>query len=255
MHFGRVGMLSRPCGVSVFDDYALPANYGEPEPPAQQKAPERPRMRVVPNANEMPTPTHVEAYGSLGVPRMSGYGAEAVYPVSLPMRKGRSSADDVRVLQGILRSKRYDLGTTGGGTGIDGDWGDKTSAAVKAEQYRYGLPIDGNTVDQTLWDRMTNRVATVESAPAPAPTTAVDVATSGVLGLLQGLTGQTQPGTTFQPSAASDTSSVSTNGGSQDDTNTQTGTNWMPWVLAGVGVLAIGGLIYVVTRKSEKDEE
>lgn len=250
MHFGRVGMLSRPCGVSVFDDYALPANYGEPEPPAKQKAPERPRMRVVPNADEMPTPTHVEAYGSLGVPRMSGYGAAAA--VTLPLVKGRAILDHVKALQSVLLSKGYYLGTTGDGRGIDGDWGDLTTAAVEGEQAKYGLTVNGDYVDAALWAKMT-AVAQPSAASAPKQTTTaggVQVATSGVLGLLQGLTGQTQPGTTFQPSTASDAAAAS-----GDKDTTESGTNWMPWVAAGVGVLVIGGIIYAVTRKSDKDEE
>ena len=238
----------------MFDDYALPANYGEPEPPSKQKAPERPRMRVVPNADEMPTPTHVEAYGSLGVPRMSGYGAASSL-VTLPMVKTTSSAADVKYLQSVLKGKDYNLGTTGQfKDGVDGDWGSLTSAAVRDQQRRFGLPQNGDYVDATLWNKMLGMSEAAPAASEPQRTTGVDVATSGVLGLLQGLTGQTQPATTFQPSAASDTSSVS-NGGAKDDDNKDAGTNWMPWVLAGVGVLAIGGIIYAVSRQSSKDEE
>jgi hypothetical protein len=59
------------------------------------------------------------------------------------LRKG-DEGDDVTELQKALKGFGYDLGTYGAGKdGIDGDYGAKTVAAVKAFQTQYGLEVDG----------------------------------------------------------------------------------------------------------------
>ncbi len=74
----------------------------------------------------------------------SGAAAAPAYKLGeRTLRKG-DKGDDVAELQAALASLGYELGTYGPQRdGIDGDYGSKTVAAVKAFQQAAGLTVDG----------------------------------------------------------------------------------------------------------------
>lgn len=60
-----------------------------------------------------------------------------------PLKKG-STGNRVKLLQHLLVDRGYNLGTTGTSkNGVDGDFGAKTHAAVRAYQSKKGLAVDG----------------------------------------------------------------------------------------------------------------
>lgn len=73
------------------------------------------------------------------------------------LRKG-STGDEVKELQQKLTTLGYSLGA------IDGDFGDKTLAAVKKFQSDYSLDVDGVVGNQT-WTALDNAVAAKSSVP------------------------------------------------------------------------------------------
>ena len=83
------------------------------------------------------------------------------------MRKG-DKGPYVEELQGDLVQLGYDIGTYGPNKdGIDGSFGAKTEAAVKAFQKTRGLTADGNVGEKT-WDALDAAVGP-EPGPAPEP--------------------------------------------------------------------------------------
>lgn len=68
-------------------------------------------------------------------------------PASTPLLKNGSRGEDVRRLQEILKQLGFDPGP------IDGIFGPKTEAAVKAFQKKYGLVVDGIVGPQT-WRKL-----------------------------------------------------------------------------------------------------
>jgi hypothetical protein len=64
------------------------------------------------------------------------------------LRKG-SKGEQVKALQRNLHSLGYDLGSNP----VDGDFGSKTDAAVRAYQKKYGLTVDG-IVGQQTWNKL-----------------------------------------------------------------------------------------------------
>ena len=90
------------------------------------------------------------------------------------LRRG-DAGDGVLALQGALARLGHDLGATGAARdGVDGAFGDRTQAAVRAEQERAGLTPDG-VVGPETWGAIAARVSpeiapTADSAtPADAP--------------------------------------------------------------------------------------
>lgn len=80
----------------------------------------------------------------------------------LPLVKG-DEGDDVAELQTVLKNLGYDLGAYGANKdGVDGDYGSKTVAAVKAYQSANGLTANGK------YDEATHAVMS-GATPAPAP--------------------------------------------------------------------------------------
>lgn len=81
----------------------------------------------------------------------SGLASEYSEWALMPTLARGSNGHDVMVLQVLLLEMGYDLGTYGtAGNGVDGDFGKKTEAAVKAFQVDHGLFADG-IVGQTTW--------------------------------------------------------------------------------------------------------
>ena len=92
------------------------------------------------------------------------------------LRRG-DAGDGVLALQGALARLGHDLGATGAARdGVDGAFGDRTQAAVRAEQQRAGLTPDG-VVGSETWSAIAARVspeiaptadsATPDDAPRP----------------------------------------------------------------------------------------
>jgi len=224
----------------VFDDYALPENYGYDEPKKQSygapPAPERPKMRVVPNPGE-------ENYGAVGyapppVAAANEYGAAsaaaqqaAQLAKTQPTVTPTSAASDIKALQRAL------------GINDDGDWRGQTTTALRAKQVAAGLA----QVDQTtpeLWAFLiggSEGLAEYRRQQKQA----------GIVGGIEQVTDII--GNIFKPSEQSIPPT-----GTQPVSNTgapapATGADWGKYALIGVGVLAIGFAVWAVTSSSNKE--
>lgn len=97
------------------------------------------------------------AWTHYAIPR--GLGGDTPMPWRPTIRKG-SRGEDVRYVQEILKKLGYDLGASG----VDGIYGNKTVAAVKAFQKAHGLVADGITGPMTYQ-------ALEQAEPGPEPST------------------------------------------------------------------------------------
>ena len=75
---------------------------------------------------------------------------EATVSIVLNELKKGSKGEQVKALQRMLHAMGYNIGTV---NPIDGDFGSKTDAAVRAYQKKYGLVVDGVVGKQT-WSKL-----------------------------------------------------------------------------------------------------
>ena len=75
---------------------------------------------------------------------------EATVNIVLNELKKGSKGDQVKALQRMLHAMGYSIGSI---NPIDGDFGSKTDAAVRAYQKKYGLVVDGIVGNQT-WTKL-----------------------------------------------------------------------------------------------------
>ena len=75
---------------------------------------------------------------------------EATVNIVLNELKKGSKGDQVKALQRMLHAMGYNIGSN---NPIDGDFGSKTDAAVRAYQKKYGLVVDGVVGKQT-WSKL-----------------------------------------------------------------------------------------------------
>ncbi len=93
---------------------------------------------------------------------------ETVYHLGdRPLHKGMYDAPDVGELQTLLLQLEYDLGSWG----ADCDYGEKTAAAVKQEQAKFGYPQTGDADIPTI-DAIKAHAA---GKPIPAPSQHVEI--------------------------------------------------------------------------------
>ena len=86
---------------------------------------------------------------------------------------GNPDTADNKELQAKLKALGHDLGTSGpNGDGIDGGYGTKTTAAVKAEQGKAGHAQSGS-LDVKLW-RVLDAPPVPDPGPDPGPGEPVD---------------------------------------------------------------------------------
>lgn len=77
------------------------------------------------------------------------YGRETRVSVKVPVLKKKAKGDAVRALQGVLNAHGFDCGE------VDGSFGAKTDAAVRAFQKARGLAVDG-IVGEDTWTALLN---------------------------------------------------------------------------------------------------
>jgi len=99
-------------------------------------------------------------YENVGSDPVQEPAKEDVKPWMPTVRKG-SKGDAVVQMQTILYRLGYDLGSYG----IDGDYGKKTEAAVKAFQRDHGLAVDGVCGPMT-WDALQKAMNQINGLPA-----------------------------------------------------------------------------------------
>lgn len=107
--------------------------------------------------------------------------------------KTGSSGEEVKKLQQALQEKGYDLGSFG----VDGIFGAKTDAAVRAYQKDNGLSVDGIAGEKTLGSLYAAAQTPQELAPEEPPKADVPVYTPSYEGLLTSLEEKLQKGQDF----------------------------------------------------------
>jgi hypothetical protein len=264
-------MLCLTYGVRVFDDYALPANYGygggdasqladlaRSDVPAgtqsyggvvvteapQATAPERPKMRIVPNPGEErqyaqpQAPVAQTQYAGTQTPAELAASTAATRPRVSP----QSPMNDIKSLQQAMVAKGLKIGTT---TNVpDGIWGPTTSQSLRNYQNLFGLQ-QVDVADGATW--------AVLLAPRNEETAALSAFNSRNRGanIASGLTAFADgiltaikppaPNATFQPSTVS------------GNTNTPppSGSGWQTYALVAGGILLLGGVVYLATRSND----
>jgi peptidoglycan hydrolase-like protein with peptidoglycan-binding domain len=154
---------------------------------------------------------------------------------------GNSKRADTEQFQRLLVAAGF--GAYLGSKGADGFFGAKTSDATKAYQASKGLSATG-AADQATWDalRGTGAAAGAGAGTDPAKTASWQEGLGTFAsGLAQGVAGMFTGGTAQAATGAGSMISPTTIGSSKK--------SMMPWVIGGVSILAVGGLVYYMSTK------
>lgn len=270
----------------MFDDYALPSNYGYGDGDASQlgdlaradavagvggngfgavvakdvtprTVPERPRMRVVPNEWEQSAPpapaiAHPIILDDPEGMRAYGYGG---YGVMSAAEQAAAMAKTAPVVtpqsqHTDIRRVQENLKSKGfnlGPTGVDGGWGGFTRTALSEVQRRNGLPIQ-DKVDGPVWAALLVSKQTDENAAV----TAFNKSGGGdkffsASGLTAGLEGLLSVIKPPAPQQQFQTGpQQQVSGGGTQQQDA--GSDWKTYALIGGGVLLVGGLLYFAFR-------
>jgi hypothetical protein len=141
-------------------------------------------------------------------------------------------------LQRLLIAKGY--GSFLGEWQDDGDYYTSTKNAISAFQGASGLPVTG-TATQATWDALRGAGAPGTAGGAPAKKTSWQEGLGTFAsGLAQGVAGMLGGGTA---------AAATTAGGVPVTSMAAPKKSMMPWVIGGVSILAVGGIVYYMSTK------
>lgn len=264
-------MLCLTYGVRLFDDYSLPADYGygggtpsqladlaRSNVPAgtyggvvvtdapQATAPQRPKMRIVPNPGEERQYAQPQAHAPHAPTQYAGQQTPAELAANqaatMPRVTPQSSDADIISLQRAMVAKGLHV-TRKAGNVPDGDWGETTSQSIRSLQGSQGLQQQ-DVADGAVW--------AVLLAPPGQETAALSAynsrnrganIASGLTSFAEGLLTAIKPpapNATFQPSAVSGSTPPPSSG-----------SGWQTYALVAGGILLLGGIVYFATRSDD----
>lgn len=212
----------------MFDDYALPQNYGSPDP-VEAQAPAPPKMRVIPNPGEQ-SYAGIEYGAQAPAAPAVDYGAASQMAKQAAQLAGTqptvtptSSIADIQALQRALKLEP------------DGKWGQPTTTALNNKQREAGLPQVSETTPE-IWAYLFGGTEGLSEYNS-------QVKKGAIVGGIKSVTEWAEK--LFQPSDKSipPTQPVS------NAAPTDSGTEWGKYALIAGGVIGVGLLIYFATKE------